>query len=360
MHGDQALNWLAVQFRGLVAEHLFESPVGEHERAIAVRQCYSVIECVDHFPHRRRRGESGPWLGPGQRERDRRPGAPAAVQARGDQHVEPACGARAVTGHPDPQRARQISRERGPNDGGDLTRYRIVTGSGAGLQVRHPAARARRITPVGFCEGTPCLVDRHDHAVKVQQGDLHADVGFRPGPSGYLAAHSILGSCSRQNAPGAAPSRAARQHEQGTRDRHPGGQGLDGGVDGHQAIDTADAQNLPDDLASGHQPQLRAADGGPLVSARHRIRARLVTGDRRGHFRDHRFGAPVNDRNQLLADLPGVGHIDMLRQRHDRLPPGPLHPAERLSHPQRPGMPGRRRVMRALRIGRAAGHGGAP
>jgi hypothetical protein len=44
---------------------------------------------------------------------------------------------------------------------------------------------------------------------------------------------------------------------------------LQGRVDGDQAVQAVDAEHAPDDLGGNHQPQLRAADDGPLKGARH-------------------------------------------------------------------------------------------
>jgi hypothetical protein len=61
----------------------------------------------------------------------------------------------------------------------------------------------------------------------------------------------------------------------------------------------------------------------------------VIAGDRRGHVRDERLGALVDDRQQLLANLPGVGHVDVFRQHHLSLPPGPLHREGGLRHRDR-------------------------
>jgi hypothetical protein len=106
----------------------------------------------------------------------------------------------------------------------------------------------------------------------------------------------------------------------------PGGGGrLQGRVDGDQAIQAVEGEHLPDDRRGDRQPQLRAADDGPLVAAGQGIRARVITGDRRGQVRDQRLGAPVDDRQQLLPDRPGIRHVNVLGKRDDRLPAGPLH-----------------------------------
>jgi hypothetical protein len=49
----------------------------------------------------------------------------------------------------------------------------------------------------------------------------------------------------------------------------------------------------------------------------------VITGEGPGHVRDQRGGAPVDQAEQLLADEPGIGHIDGLREGHDGLLPGP-------------------------------------
>jgi len=61
------------------------------------------------------------------------------------------------------------------------------------------------------------------------------------------------------------------------------------------------------------------------VRAQHGIRASVIARDCRGHVRDQGGRAAVDNRQQLFADLAGVGQIDVLRKRDYRLPAGPLH-----------------------------------
>ena len=237
-----------------------------------------------------------------------------------------------MTGHLDHQRAGQVSGQRGADGAGDFGRHRVVPGGGTGLQVRHADAGAGRITPVGRGEGLPRLVDPGNYAVAVQQRDLHADVG----PD--AATRREAGHAPSPRAPG--PARV-RRREHGARGRRARGQGcLRGRIDRHQAADAGHAEHPLDDSAGDHQPQFRAADHGALVSPRHRIGARAIAGDRGGHVDDQCVGAPVDDRQQHLADLPGVGHVEILRQRHQSLPPNPSHRVDVLSSHSRPGIPG--------------------
>jgi len=89
-----------------------------------------------------------------------------------------------VTGYVDRQRIRQISRQRGADGGRDFGRHRVVPGGGIGPQVRHADAGAGRIASVGGRESPPRLIDPGDHAVAVQQRDLHSDVGADTSPLG--------------------------------------------------------------------------------------------------------------------------------------------------------------------------------
>ena len=129
----------------------------------------------------------------------------------------------------------------------------------------------------------------------------------------------------------AGPPRPGRQDGYGG--RQPGGHGcLQRRVDGHQPVQAAEAEDPRDDLRGDHQPQLRAADLGPLPGADHRVRAGVVTGDGRGHVRDQRGRAAVDDRQQFLPDLPGIRCPDVLRKRHHRQLVGPLHRVSILNH----------------------------
>ena len=259
-----------------------------------------------------------------------------------NQHVEPAFGERAVTGHLDRQWTGQVSRQRGADGAGDFLRHRVVPSGGTDLQVRHADAGAGRIAPVGRGEGLPRLVDPGNHAVAVQQRDLYADVGpdaaaLRPSPS----------------APGLA---RVRRREHGARGRRPRGQGrVHGRVDGHQAADAGHAQHPQDDSTGHDQPQLRAADHGALISPRHGIGARVIAGDRGGHVHDQCLSAPVDDRQQFLADRPGIGYVDILRQRHQGLPPGPSHGVAVLRSHRHPGVPSDSLMTSSLCTSKAAG-----
>jgi hypothetical protein len=67
----------------------------------------------------------------------------------------------------------------------------------------------------------------------------------------------------------------------------------------------------------------------------------LITGDGRGHVRDQHLRAAVDDRQQLLADLTGIGCRDVIRQRHHHLPADPFHRIKVLDHGSRPGAGGK-------------------
>jgi hypothetical protein len=58
----------------------------------------------------------------------------------------------------------------------------------------------------------------------------------------------------------------------------------------------------------------------------------MVARQSRGHVRYQRRGAAVEDPEQFLADLAGVGHIDVLRKRNDRLPAHPPHRVSVIDH----------------------------
>jgi hypothetical protein len=98
-------------------------------------------------------------------------------------------------------------------------------------------------------------------------------------------------------------SRDARRSVHGRRGRR-GGSCPQGRVDRDKPVEAIDTQHTPHDLGGNHQPQLRAAGGGPLVGAHHRIRASVIAGNRGGHIRDQLGGAAVDDRQQVFADLP--------------------------------------------------------
>ena len=112
-----------------------------------------------------------------------------------------------------------------------------------------------------------------------------------------------------------------------------GGDGrFQGGVDRDQAIESAEAEHAPDDRRGDHQPQLRAADGGALVGTGHSICASVIARNCRGHVRDQRGGAAVDDQQQLFADPASIGHVDVLRKRHHRLRAHPLHRVSVVRH----------------------------
>jgi hypothetical protein len=100
----------------------------------------------------------------------------------------------------------------------------------------------------------------------------------------------------------------------------------------HQPVQPAGIQDPPDNLGGDRHPQLRAADRGTLVGAQKSIRATVITRNRPGHIRDQHGGAPVDQFQQLLADLPGIRHADMFRQRHHRLPSRPPNRARAIRH----------------------------
>ena len=208
----------------------------------------------------------GPILGPGQRQCDRCPQRPSVVAApRGDQHVEPARRARAVTGHFDGDGSRQISRQRAADSGGDLPGGRVVARGITDIQVRHAGACAGEVAVVGHREDLPGFVHPHDHAVAIQQRDLDADI--RVGPALAPAAFG-----QREQRPGVCFLRGQ-------------GGGYEG-IYGHHTIDAAHGEHTPHDLAADHQPQFRPADQGPLVDAPDGVYARMITGDRIGHVSD--------------------------------------------------------------------------
>ncbi len=76
--------------------------------------------------------------------------------------------------------------------------------------------------------------------------------------------------------------------------------------------------------------------------------ASVIARNCRGHVGDQRSRAAVDDRQQLLADLPGIGHVDMPRKRYHRLPAGPPYWVEVLKHGGRPGIHGKAGVTQAL------------
>jgi hypothetical protein len=74
------------------------------------------------------------------------------------------------------------------------------------------------------------------------------------------------GAAGRRVAVGSGPGTFGDQGEY--RCWRPGGGGrFQGRVDGDQAVQAVDAEHAPDDLGGNHQPQLRAADDGPLKGA---------------------------------------------------------------------------------------------
>jgi len=111
-------------------------------------------------------------------------------------------------------------------------------------------------------------------------------------------------------------------------------------VDRDDPVQPVEAEHPAHDLGGNHQPQLRAVRGGPLVGPHHRIGARVIARSRRGHIHDQLGGAPVDHRQQLLADLVGVRHIDVPRKGHHRLPAHPPLRVAVLRHSHSPGTPG--------------------
>ena len=121
--------------------------------------------------------------------------------------------------------------------------------------------------------------------------------------------------------------------QDGCRCRQPRGRGrLQGRVDGDPPVQSPQVQHPRDTPVRDYQPQLGAADGGPLPGPDHGISPRMVAGHSRAHVRDQRHRAQIDDRQQLVADLPGIGYPDVLRQRHDHLPARPLNRVEILKH----------------------------
>jgi hypothetical protein len=85
------------------------------------------------------------------------------------------------------------------------------------------------------------------------------------------------------------------------------------------------AEHAPDDRGRHHQSLLRAAGDGTLVGTHHSICVGMIPRQSRGHVRCQRRGVAVDDPEQFLADLAGVGHIVVFRKRNNRLPAHPPH-----------------------------------
>ena len=109
-------------------------------------------------------------------------------------------------------------------------------------------------------------------------------------------------------------------------------------IDGDQPIEPINVKHTPDDRGGDHQPQLRAAGEGTLVGTHHSICAGMIARQSRGHVRYQRGGAAVDHREQFLADLAGVGHIDVLRKRNDRLTARPPHRVSVIDHDSNPSV----------------------
>jgi hypothetical protein len=70
---------------------------------------------------------------------------------------------------------------------------------------------------------------------------------------------------------------------------------------------------VDDARASGH-PDLGPVGGRAPVGAGHRARARAPAEGRPGHVDDQRGDVAVEDREQRVLDLVGVGYVDFRRQ----------------------------------------------
>jgi hypothetical protein len=115
-----------------------------------------------------------------------------------------------------------------------------------------------------------------------------------------------------------------------------GGGCVQGWVDGDLPVQAAQAENPRDAPSGDHQPQLCAAADGPLPRPHHGIGAGMIAGHGRGHVRDQRHRAEVDDRQQRIADLPGVGCPDVPGKRDDCLAADPPDRVEILKHEARP------------------------
>jgi len=85
------------------------------------------------------------------------------------------------------------------------------------------------------------------------------------------------------------------------------------GVDRDQAVEAIDAQYAADGISGDHQPQLGLVRYGTVMSTCQRVRSGVIARDCPGQIRDQYGRAAVNDPEQLLADLVGVGAVDVLR-----------------------------------------------
>jgi hypothetical protein len=81
---------------------------------------------------------------------------------------------------------------------------------------------------------------------------------------------------------------------------------------------------VDDARASGH-PYLGPVGGRAPVGAGHRARARASAEGRHGHVDDQRGDIAVEDRQQRVLDLVGVGDVDFRRQRDNSERASPLN-----------------------------------
>jgi hypothetical protein len=139
---------------------------------------------------------------------------------------------------------------------------------------------------------------------------------------GRAAARTAAGTGSRQDG---CPYRQAC-----------GGGCVQGWVDGDLPVQAAQAENPRDAPGGDHQPQLCAAADGPLPRPHHGIGAGMIAGHGRGHVRDQRDRAEVDDRQQRIADLPGVGCSDVPGKRDDGVAADPPDRVEILKLGQPP------------------------
>ena len=152
--GNQALQRLAGQFGGRVAEHLLQAPASQHERAFAVGQRHPVAERLDHVPqHARGHDRGGPRAALGQRQsnvgRSRRgaghppsPTAPSGARVRHRErgvHDRRPRGQGCLHGRVDGHQAADAGHAQHPQDdpAGDDQPQLDAAGHGALVSPRH-------------------------------------------------------------------------------------------------------------------------------------------------------------------------------------------------------------------------------
>ena len=220
-------------------------------------------------------------------------------------------------------RAHRPGRRR-PRPGGPVPAVRLLKArghEGLGWEAGHLAGAVAEhiLQPRAGCRDRPVAVgQRHRVLERLKQPSLRDRC--RP-----VAVRRLAG----------APGPGSRQDS--GRQRQPrGGGGVQGWVDRDLPVQAAQAENPRDAPGGDHQPQLRAAADGPLPRPHYGIGAGMIAGDGRGHVRDQRHRAEVDDRQQRIADLPGVGCPDVLGKRDDGLAAGPPDRVEILKHDASP------------------------